>query len=66
MPTGDHHLLQEVMKRLGRALATSCVVVKKMRRREAAIERGEARRPTEDGKIATRDPKALSPPSQTE
>jgi len=34
----DHHLLQEVMKQLGQALATSCVAVKKMQRREAAIE----------------------------
>ena len=32
------HLLQEVMKQLGQAPATSCVVVKKMRRREVAIE----------------------------
>jgi len=34
----DHHLLQEVMKQLGQALATSFVAVKKIRRQEAAIE----------------------------
>lgn len=32
------HLLQEVMKQLGQALATSYVAVKKMRCREVAIE----------------------------
>ena len=32
------HLLQEVMKQLGQALATRCVAMKKMRHREVAIE----------------------------
>jgi len=34
----SQHLLQEVVKQLGQALATSCMAMKKMRHQKVAIE----------------------------